>query len=94
MRKLLLLVVSFLALTFTHAQQFPVQVTPQLAPPYSLVMPEYYSPTVPGTEKLRIILLNKDFQKPQITIRLRLTIESQSVRLRTREDVVFPAITQ
>lgn len=75
-----------------HAQQFPVQVTPQLLPPYSVKVSDYYSPGAAGA-KLNILLLLRDFNKPQLQVRLRMTIEGQSVALRSREDAVFTPIT-
>lgn len=92
MKKYILALVWLLNITVVvRAQQFPVQLTPQLLPPYSLQVSEYYSPSA-GNEKLRIMLLNRDLQRPQVDVRLRMIIESQSVRLRTREDVVFPTL--
>ena len=75
-----------------RAQQFPVQVTPQLLPPYSVKVSDYYSPGAAGT-KLNLLLLLRDFNKPQLQVRLRMSIEGQSVAIRTREDAVFTPVT-
>lgn len=94
MKKLLCLLFAVMAVwTSVSAQQFPVQVNAQLAPPYSLIVSDYYSTAVSGTEKLKVILVNKDLQRASLQVRLRLIIESQSVRIRTREDVAFTPIT-
>ncbi|MCG2617748.1 fibronectin type III domain-containing protein [Terrimonas sp. NA20] len=94
MKKYILALVWLLSLTVAlRAQQYPVQVNSQLLPPYSLQVSEYYSPTVAGAEKLRIMLLNRDLQRPVVTVRLRMIIESQALRLRTREDVTFPSLS-
>jgi len=74
------------------AQQFPVQVTPQLLPPYSLQVSEYYSPGAAGS-KLNLLLLLRDFYKPTLQVRLRMSIESQGIAIRSREDVVYTPIT-
>lgn len=71
------------------AQQFPVQVTPQLVPPYTLQVSEYYSPIA---AKLNLMLLLRDFNKPDLDVRLRMSITSQTVAITTREDVSFGAI--
>ena len=93
MKRLLILIA---AITLFHgisrAQQFPVQVTPQLLPPYSVQVSDYYSPGAAGT-KLNLLLLLRDFNKPQLQVRLRMSIEGQSVSIRTREDAVFTPIT-
>src|ERR1044072_8561574 len=72
------------------AQQYPVQVTPQLVPPYSLQVSDYYSAI--GSPKLNLLLLLRDFNKPSLQVRLRMSITSQSVAIVTREDVSFTAI--
>ena len=72
------------------AQQYPVQVTPQLVPPYSLQVSDYYSAI--GSPKLNLLLLLRDFNKPSLQVRLRMSITSQSVAIVTREDVSFAAI--
>jgi Pretoxin HINT domain/Fibronectin type III domain len=86
MKKLLSLLLLFVAIQL-KAQTDPVQVTAQLLPPYSLIVSEYYAGTTP---KINLLLLNRDLARPTITVRLRMTIESQSVKLRTKD---LPATT-
>src|SRR5687767_10910467 len=92
MRRILILTLLILPCIYTAAQQYPVQVTPQLLPPYSLQVSDYYSPGAAGA-KLNLLLLLRDFNKPTLQVRLRMSIESQSVTIRTREDAVFTSIT-
>lgn len=74
------------------AQQFPVQVTPQLVAPYSLQVSDYYTPNVSGS-KLNLLLLLRDFNKPSLQVRLRMSITGQTVSITTKEDVVFTPLT-
>lgn len=91
MRKILLVLAAFI---FFKAQaQTPIQVNAQLLPPYSLQVSDYYSPTASGGQKLNLILLNRDFLRSTINVRLRMVIESQGVRIATREDVTWPTVT-
>jgi hypothetical protein len=91
MRKILLVLAAFI---FFKAQaQTPIQVNAQLLPPYSLQVSDYYSPTATGGQKLNLILLNRDFLRATINVRLRMVIESQGVRIATREDVTWPIVT-
>ena len=85
----------FLVLSFgtSYSQLYPVQVTPQLIPPYSLQVSEYYSPTSLTSSKLNLLLLLRDVTKPQMRVRLRMTIESQGVSIKTREDIAYTPIT-
>ncbi len=79
----------FLLILFTvsavHAQQFPVQVTSQLIPPYTTQVSDYFSPSQ-ANAKLNLLLLNRDFNKPVLNVRLRMSIESQGIRMRSKED--------
>src|SRR5688572_2948931 len=78
---------SLLCLT-VNAQQ-PVQVNTLLRPPYSLQLSDYYTST---QEKLVVTLTNRDLNKPVLNVRLRLTIESQGVKLRSRDFADLPAL--
>lgn len=72
------------------AQNYPVQVVPQLLPPYSLTLSDYYTGT---REKLVVLLTNRDLQKPVLQVRLRMNIEGQGLSLRSREDVYYPPVS-
>lgn len=91
MRRLLFITLLVLPGAFLAAQQ-PVQVTPQLLPPYSLQVSEYYSPGAAGN-KLNLLLLLRDFTKPTLQVRLRMSIEAQGVALRTKDNAVFTPMT-
>jgi TANFOR domain-containing protein len=92
MRRILIKTLLLLPGLYAAAQQFPVQVTPQLLPPYTLQVSEYYSPGTAGA-KMNLMLLLRDFNKPTLQVRLRMSIEGQSVSVRSREDAVFTSIT-
>jgi A nuclease of the HNH/ENDO VII superfamily with conserved WHH/Fibronectin type III domain len=63
------------------AQVYPVQVTPQLIPPYSVYLSDY---ATDGNEKLRVIVLQRDLSRPSYPIRLSMTVElNNRVILRT-----------
>jgi TANFOR domain-containing protein len=90
-RILFLFTIILCVVTNVQAQQFPVQVTPQLLAPYTTQISEYYSAA--GNPKLSLLLLNKDFNRPTLSVRLRMSIEGQGVRIKTREDVNFTPVT-
>src|SRR5690242_12920303 len=55
-----------------QAQVFPVQSTSQLMPPYSVYLSDY---ATPGTEKLRVILVQRDLTQPSYQLRLVMSVE-------------------
>jgi hypothetical protein len=59
--------------------------------PYSTQISEYFSAV--GDPKLSLLLLNKDFNRPTLSVRLRMTIEGQGIRIKTREDVSFTPVS-
>jgi TANFOR domain-containing protein len=91
MKKIFCLLAAIVMALHLRAQVYPVQVTPQLLPPYSLHVSDYFSNA--GSPKLNLLVLLKDLSKSDIQLRFRMVIESQSLRIRTREDVVFLPIT-
>lgn len=54
------------------AQQYPVTASTQIIPPYSVYLPDY---VVPGSDKLRVILVQNDLTKPSYDVRLQMTVE-------------------
>src|SRR5688572_8723494 len=70
-------------------QQYPVQVVPQLLPPYTLNVSDYYNGT---SEKLVVLLTNTDLNKPTMQVRLRMSIQGQAAKLISRDNVYYPAI--
>jgi hypothetical protein len=89
MRNIQVLIIALLSCFVVNAQT-PVQVTPQLLPPYSLQASEYYSGIQP---KLQVLLLNRDINQPTIQVKLRLTIESQNCRMQTKVNANTPTFT-
>lgn len=86
-----LLTTAVLMLLCVHAfSQTPVQVMPQLLPPYSLQVSEYFSGATP---KIQVLLLNRDINQPTIQVKLRMTVESQNCRLRTKDNAQTPSFT-
>lgn len=92
MRRILIIAALFLCPVINLIAQQPVQITPQLVPPYTLQVSEYYSPGASGA-KLNLLLLLRDFNKPTLQVRLRMSISSQTVSITTKEDVAFTPIT-
>ncbi|WP_151198053.1 hypothetical protein [Cellulophaga baltica] len=66
------------------AQLFPVQVAPQLVPPYSLKLSDYSTTT---SEKLLVNLLLTDVNESDLQVRLRFSISGNSVRIQSRNYV-------
>jgi Fibronectin type III domain len=74
-----------------QAQVYPVQVTTQLVPPYSVYLPDY---ATPGNDKLKLIVFQRDLTRPSYQIRLMLSIElNGQVILRTSPSFNPPPIT-
>jgi hypothetical protein len=78
--RFLLVLLSLVLWQNVNAQQFPVQVTPVLAPPYSIYLADYAS--ADGNLQLIINLLELD--RPQYKVKLRITIEGQGIVIRTK----------
>lgn len=88
MRRNILFILFLLVPALAFAQQ-PVQVNTILRAPYTLQLSDYYAST---QEKLIVTLVNRDLNKPVLAVRLRMTIESQSVRLRSRDFAFVPPL--
>jgi TANFOR domain-containing protein len=69
---------------------YPVQVVPQLLPPYSLTLSDYYTGSV---DKLVVLLTNLDLSRSSLSVRLRITISGQNATLTSKDNVYYPAIT-
>jgi Fibronectin type III domain len=69
-------VCSFLLLLFIgsklNAQIYPVQVTTQLVPPYSVYLTDY---ATPGNDKLKLVMIQKDISRPSYQVILSVSIE-------------------
>jgi len=67
--------------SFAQTTSAPVQVNSQLTPPYSIYLSDYTNDLL---NKWPITLSLRDFTKSDYRVRLRITIESQTVRFRTK----------
>ncbi|KAA2242739.1 hypothetical protein F0L74_09435 [Chitinophaga agrisoli] len=71
-RYLLCLLLLLTVKTSLRAQQYAITASTQIIPPYSVYLPDY---AVPGSDKLRVILVQNDLTKPAYDVRLQLTVE-------------------
>jgi len=62
-----------------NAQNYPIQTTVFLTPPYTLSLPQYAS-----SDRLNIQLLNKDFATPVVQVYLQLRIDGPGITLETK----------
>ncbi|MDP1747306.1 MAG: fibronectin type III domain-containing protein [Bacteroidota bacterium] len=83
--KINLIVFAFLlALGFaetTFAQNYPIQITTQLAPPFSGFIPDY---STPGNQNLKLLVVFTDFTKPSYNIKLKLQITGQGITIQSK----------
>jgi hypothetical protein len=90
MNKLLPIVTLLLAISgISRAQDFPVQVTTIVTPPYSLYLSDYASPE---NTALQVMVQLKELDRPEYRVKLRLTIEGQGITLRTKASYVPRAL--
>jgi len=80
-----------MALTLpTQAQNYAVQSTVQVMPPYSVYLSDY---ATPGNEKLRVVLLQRDLSRPAYQLRLVMAVElNGKIILRTSRTYNPPPI--
>jgi hypothetical protein len=89
-KKIFLLLIFLSANLSVYAQTYPVQVNVFALPPYSNDLSAYYSST---RERLVINLLNRDIQRGDISVRLRVKIEaSNGLVLTSKEGIVYPQL--
>ncbi|WP_077399997.1 hypothetical protein [Cellulophaga omnivescoria] len=79
-----LILLVLLTSSVASAQLFPVQVSPQLTPPYSLKLSDYSTST---TEKLLVNLLLTDVNESDLQVRLRFSISGNSVNIQSKDFV-------
>ncbi|WP_164732867.1 hypothetical protein, partial [Flagellimonas marinaquae] len=87
-RKVLLTAYYFLFTATIMAQIFPVQVTPQILPPYSFRLSDYATST---REKLFVNLLLTDAMESGRRVRLRMNVEGPGISFRTVDFVAGAA---
>jgi len=83
------LVMALLLAAMSVRAQSPVQIVPQLIPPYTLQLSDYYTSS---QEKLVLLLTNRDLNRPTISVRLRMTITGQSATIRSKDNVYYPPV--
>ncbi|WP_299123056.1 fibronectin type III domain-containing protein [uncultured Tenacibaculum sp.] len=81
----LVLVLSIFFNTLIVAQTYPVQVTPQLIPPYSLKISDYATTT---SEKLYVNILLTDVNEVGRRVRLKMYIEGQGLAITTQDVII------
>src|SRR3954465_3982664 len=81
-RSVVLLIFLLLGLgKVAHAQIYPVQVTTQLAPPFSGYIGDY---STAGNQNLKLFVLFSDFTKPAYSIKLKIKISGQGITLQSK----------
>jgi len=80
----LLLSLQFFLVGAAQAQIYPVQVVPQLIPPYSLKLSDYQTTS---SEKLYVNLLFKDVTQFGQQVRLKMYIEGQGISVQSLDFV-------
>jgi hypothetical protein len=85
--KRLLMLLLCLRMVLLYGQNYPVQVSLQLAPPYTPQLSALY--TDPG--RMGITLLNKDLATPMLSVYLQLKLEGPGITLQTRAGYRSPA---
>ncbi len=70
----------FLCSYYGFSQQYPVQVTTTLVPPYSLYLSDY---TAIGSNNLQVLVNLLELDRPNLQIKFRITIEGAGITLRT-----------
>jgi hypothetical protein len=73
----------------SYAQQYPVQATAIITPPYSVFLADYVSP---DNDNLQLLLFLREITRTEYKIKLRIKIEGAGIRLSTKATYVPPAI--
>lgn len=81
----LILIISIFFNTLLLSQTYPVQVTPQLIPPYSLKLSDYTTAT---NEKLYVNVLLNDVNEVGRRVRLKMYIEGQGLTIASKNVVL------
>lgn len=63
------------------AQNYPVQITTQLIPPFSGYIPDY---ATPGNQNLKLLVLFTDFTKLSYNIKLKIKISGQGINIQSK----------
>lgn len=86
---LIILFILFAGIKPSYSQTFPVQVTTQLIPPYSIHLADYVAS---GTDRLAVTVLLRDINRAELKVKLRVKIEGQGITLQTKPSYFPPAL--
>lgn len=76
---------------YSQTQVYPVSVTTQIVPPYSVNLADYVAP---GTDQLRVIIVQRDLTQPPYRMYLRMEIQLNGrTIIRTSPEYFAPALT-
>ncbi|GAA3912464.1 hypothetical protein GCM10022209_00800 [Chitinophaga oryziterrae] len=70
-----------------RGQQYPVTASTQVIPPYSVYLPDY---AVPGSDKLRVILVQNDLTQPSYDVILQMTVEQNGTLIMRTSGAFHP----
>jgi hypothetical protein len=79
-KMLLGMIICMICSFHVQGQQYPVQVTPVITPPYSLYLSDYTAPE----GNLQLIIQLRELDRSQYKIKLRLHIEGQGITIQTK----------
>ena len=80
-----IVVLWLLGIQFVFSQLYPVQVVPQLIPPYSTKLSEY---ATTSQDKLIVQLLLSDLNESSRQVRLKMYIEGNGISVRSTDYIV------
>ncbi|MBS1638036.1 MAG: fibronectin type III domain-containing protein [Bacteroidetes bacterium] len=82
MKKLILIFITLCCATrLVRAQNYPVQLTTQLTPPFSGYLSDY---STPGNENLKLLIYLTDFSNPVYDIKLKVKVEGQGITIQSK----------
>lgn len=90
-RLLLSLLLIFHSILLFSQSSYPVHVSVQALPPYSIYLNDYYSGS---RDRLIVTLLNRDKQQRTLKVKLRMRIRNgSSFNLQSRDELYYPMLT-
>lgn len=81
--------VLLVGIRVAYTQTYPVQVTTQLLPPYSIHLSDYVAS---GSDRLVATVLLRDINRSELRVRLRVKIEGQGIVLQTKPSYSPPPL--
>jgi TANFOR domain-containing protein len=86
MRRLIGIAMIMITTTVAQAQNYPVQSTMQILPPYSLYLQDYVS----DDNRMGLIVLLKDIGRPEYRVRFKFSIEGNGISISTDQRYLPP----